>query len=919
MLSERRQFRILYRDFLHRVVDLEVLSAGGEAQNLLVQFAALFAAFSLVIMVVISPAYRLSRLPIEELIVAAWGDEVFLISTTLAVVGVFTLLAWNSLLPERRDSVVLGPLPVRLRTIFVAKSLAVASALGGMALAVNIFSGFGFPTMVNPGGNDLTGTWRCMAAWWITMAAAGLFMFCALQTMQGLASQFLSYRLFLRVSGALQLIAFLAILGVYFLAPSFATPEKLASPQYARWIPWHPAYWFLGLFQTMAGAKTPLMAALAATALRNLAVAAAIAGVTYVLAWRRNIRRIVEQPDIEPGTKRAASRLGRYIVFRMFPGAIDRAIILFSARTIARSRQHRLMLALYGGIGLPLGIAFIRSFLTGASNDRWDRTSPGFLAISLVTMVFFVLGTRAVFSLPQALPSNWIFKITAVHRPATYFGAVRKALYIITVTPVCIAAALFYFAIWPGRPALEHVIVLGLLGMILVEKAAYQYRKIPFACSYLPGGANLKMRAAVYAMVFLIGISVGSFLESWAMAREIRYGLLFTLLLAYAIRCRRRTDEFAASPYNRVQFEDLPDAEVSPLDLRQDGAWSSDEAYVDSIDDNFGRSVKQRLKPFAIGALTLAICGFLYEQTGRWIDHRRYPQIGQSVNIGGRSLNIYCSGEGGPTVIFESGHSQPGLSWLLVQRQVAQFTRACWYDRAGYGWSDPGGRPNYTKDTVRDLRALLHTAHIPGPYVLVGHSLGGFTARYYRHEFPDEVAGMVLVDASHENIRTIEKVEDVGPTIFVVEEAIARLLGPIGLFRLSATAPDSPPRGMTREEWAEIAALQWQMKSQIAILHELPFEANAGPVRRLGDMGEPGDFPLIVLTAGRSASPGWLRLQEGLTHISTRGQQYVIERSGHMMPFDAPDEIVFAVREILTSLRTVPDTSSSVLPVSANR
>ena len=152
MPDERRQFRILYRDFLSRMVDIEVLSARGDIQKLLAQFGALLAALSFVLSVIMVPRYVGSTLPAAQLRIAAWGDEEFLIGITIAVVGLFAVIAWNAVLPDRRDSLVLGPLPVRLRTIFLAKVAAVATALGVSIGAVNVFTGLTVPFIAISGG-----------------------------------------------------------------------------------------------------------------------------------------------------------------------------------------------------------------------------------------------------------------------------------------------------------------------------------------------------------------------------------------------------------------------------------------------------------------------------------------------------------------------------------------------------------------------------------------------------------------------------------------------------------------------------------------------------------------------------------------------------------------------------------------------
>ena len=156
------------------------------------------------------------------------------------------------------------------------------------------------------------------------------------------------------------------------------------------------------------------------------------------------------------------------------------------------------------------------------------------------------------------------------------------------------------------------------------------------------------------------------------------------------------------------------------------------------------------LKVFGAALLLSVLAGVVYEQLGRRRDRARLPQIGQSVDIGGRSLNIYCSGEGSPTVVFESGAGAPGYAWSHIQPEIAKLTRACWYDRAGEGWSDPGPFPRTSAAVAQDLHELLRRAGIPPPYVLVGHSIGGLHARVYNGLYPNEVAGMVLVDSAHE-------------------------------------------------------------------------------------------------------------------------------------------------------------------------
>src|SRR5512145_2095834 len=151
----------------------------------------------------------------------------------------------------------------------------------------------------------------------------------------------------------------------------------------------------------------------------------------------------------------------------------------------------------------------------------------------------------------------------------------------------------------------------------------------------------------------------------------------------------------------------------------------------------------------------LMFAAFAYEHVHAWRDARVLVQVGHSVGIGGRSLNIHCLGDGRPTVMLVAGRTAPGYSWTPSARGIAAFTRVCWYDRADIGWSDAGPDPAWGDQAITDLHALVTHAGLAQPLVLVGHSFGGYVIRLYHQAYRGEVAGMVLVDAAHEDAGTI--------------------------------------------------------------------------------------------------------------------------------------------------------------------
>ncbi len=312
-------------------------------------------------------------------------------------------------------------------------------------------------------------------------------------------------------------------------------------------------------------------------------------------------------------------------------------------------------------------------------------------------------------------------------------------------------------------------------------------------------------------------------------------------------------------------------------------------------------------------ALTVAVLGAAaYEEIGARRDGRVLRQIGRSVDIGGRSLNIHCTGEGRPTVVFVSGRTGLGYTWTPTQRGVSAFTRACWYDRADVGWSDPGPDPAWGDAAARDLHQLVNNAGLERPLVLVGHSFGGHIVRLYHHAYPREVSGMVFSDTALEDAGLIPGMphRQRPPIPRAIVRALSVAFGRLGMMRFLRSDPGPPPRHWSPEEWDILDRLSRQRTVLLADAKVGPGHATDNLVRSTGGLE---DMPLIVLTQGNASSPssaspgvlrGWEDLQRQFAARSRRGRQVVVPESGHGMPIEAPDAIVAAVREIVTTTRS---------------
>lgn len=577
----KRQFRVLCREFLFRLVDREVLSlhAQGDASKLLGRFAAIliFLSISFTWMAL---SVGDSHMPHNEVLICAWSTEHSLIATAMLVVGLFAVLSWESAFPDRRDVLVLAPLPVRPSTIFLAKVASLAVALSLTVIIFGAAPGLALSLALTPPDASLLDMilspdlYRTLAAYWITMLAAGTFILCCVLTVQGIAAQ-LPRRLFLRISAFLQMTAFCLFLSGYFLQPSLASPQALVATQNQRLLAWLPSYWFLGLLQELngslngTGTARPALIGLASHAWIGLTLTVAGAGTAFLLSYLRTLRRIVEEPDIVPGSRRL-SRLPR------FGSSVETAVVQFSIRTLFRSSQHRVILSFYSGIGFAIVILFLRTpfarkLSAASASDLWHQVSLPLLASSFVLMCFWVVGVRVVFGIPLGLRSNWIFRITELRAAAEYLRATRRAMYVLALAPVWIASAVLFLSLWPCRQAAEHLAVLGLLGITLVELCLHGLRKIPFTCSYLPGKSNLHIAFCLWLMLGLNLTYWGAEFERRALSDPGRFPWIVAALLCIAAISTWRRTAWANSEYTELQFEDELPPIVSSLGLHRDG------------------------------------------------------------------------------------------------------------------------------------------------------------------------------------------------------------------------------------------------------------------------------------------------------------------------------------------------------------
>lgn len=349
--------------------------------------------------------------------------------------------------------------------------------------------------------------------------------------------------------------------------------------------------------------------------------------------------------------------------------------------------------------------------------------------------------------------------------------------------------------------------------------------------------------------------------------------------------------------------------------------WFAFESAAARVDAPIASSLPSAPRVLLLGLRILAaavaacvgllLAGAAYEALASTQDALRYPPPGRLVEVDGRALHINCIGRGSPTILLDAGAGEVGsLAWGPVPAELASLSRVCTYDRAGLGWSSPGALPRTAGQIVSELHALLSQAGESGPFVTVGHSLGGKHMRLYAARYPSEVVGMVLVDARHEDIERL-----VPPEVLRQENQQTRELREleITLRRLGITRTLGP--WLADRAGPEVRGLplvyflkQGEPAAAEANISEISSAAESN-AQLEAEAGSLGDKPLIVLMRGKPIPDptywsAWQATQRTMAGLSSQARLVVAEQSGHTIHLEQPDLVVASIGQMLEQART---------------
>lgn len=559
----------LVRHFFERMFESELVTAPDQLRTWMIGVLAAIMSFTLYVPLSQFRKYvDLTTARLVDLYHAhAMTDRLLFVTLPMLLVSFVAAIEWHSLFPTERDYRNLMPLPISRIQMFLAKLSALMLFVLLFACAVNLFPSFLIP-MVQASELALEPMRLGHILAHLRASTAGaLFAFLLLVSLQGMLMNLLGRRLFPRVSLAVQSILLLALLTAL---PHITTLGAMyrAGRLSHDFIQWFPPFWFHAIYETSIGRNVSPYPELAARAWFALALAIATTFLLYALTYIRQAMMQAEAQNRLPfPCVESIFRRG----FRLWHRTeAQYAIVSFIFKTLARSRQHKLVLSAYLGIGLAILVnMWVLDWMRTSSLRRMDLAQEEIvhtaLSAPLVMAFFFVSGLRLVFTIPVTLQANWVFRLLEGDSRSEWLDAVESSFYVLALLPVLLVAPLFQVPLMGWRTLPAHLAICTLLMLILVELMLWEWQKVPFVCSYLPGRRNVALTFVLYWFGFSLYALAMTRFEVWSLHSFPRWLVLAGLLLAIFAKVRElRRETWGLLP---LKYEEEAEKAVETLGL----------------------------------------------------------------------------------------------------------------------------------------------------------------------------------------------------------------------------------------------------------------------------------------------------------------------------------------------------------------
>jgi hypothetical protein len=561
------RFKTLVRHFFSRFFDKDSISPGAEAHASVVQIVAMLALPGAFLSLAMISDHALVRSEFTRRWLRA-GDHYVFVSYAMVVMGFVMTFKWDSLFPDRRDYIILTPLPISLRAFFAAKVTALCTFLLLFVIAINFFSCIIVPYAYLLRINRLDVILPAFLAHAAAALGGSVFMAMFFAALQGVLINLMTPEAFRRVSPWIQMLSMTILVTVLVITPGISANLQPLIESNSRVLDYIPLFWFLGVYELLnpEGTVIPDSFPWAVRAVEATILTGAMFVLTYLVSYRRYSKKILEGIESnvfrERWHQRASSRLLNRTLLRH---PLQRGSYYFIGRIFGRSPRHRLFVAMYGGIGLAMTIS---SLFVLQRDDGFvlSISRNGLLEAPLILSFFVVSGLRATFNIPYELGANWMFQVTSGSGGEEHRMATRKWVFLRGIVPAFAVLAPLQFVFAGATDALFHLAFGLAMAALLTELFFWHFNKVPFTCSYVPAKSHLAFMAAAYLYGFTIYTFTAARLANWVWASSERTIAFFVLTAVVLV---------AVSWYGRhrprgifdIIYQDDPEPVIRQLNL----------------------------------------------------------------------------------------------------------------------------------------------------------------------------------------------------------------------------------------------------------------------------------------------------------------------------------------------------------------
>lgn len=499
----------------------------------------------------------------------SWQEKSYIFTLMMLVFGLVTLLEWDVLFPDRRDFLNLAPLPVRWRTVFAAKLASFVLFIGLFSAAMMGLSAVLFSMYLTQWRTDTVGlALRYVAAHLAAGFVAGFAVFFSVVSLQLLLAAVVPEAALRHVSTALR---FVLAAGLVFLLLSFViAPGTLGhgfrdlgalmesgDPFMFR----YPPLWFVGLYEVLLGTRDPVFLAEARTAGLSLVLALLAFLGTALVSYRRHVLKTLETDRSRRARPRWREAWRRFLDKTVLRTSEERAVYGFFTETLRSSPKHRMSLVYYLACGTAGTLVLVAAY-----RDSFRHLTPGngfFLILPLLLAFTAVAGVRALVDRPAAPEANWIFRLTETSRTGRYASGLKKAVIIKFLVPLFLAVLAVHAFLWDVRLALAHAgfgLIVSVLG---TEAAFFRYRKVPFACTWVPGKLKLHVTAIPVLVGLMLAMMALAAVERAVLQSPARAAAFLAVSAAAALGLRQGNRRFYRGA--ALRYEEVPEAAMIEL------------------------------------------------------------------------------------------------------------------------------------------------------------------------------------------------------------------------------------------------------------------------------------------------------------------------------------------------------------------